>query len=137
MSPDDGGPADEAWLVALSALVIPAPAGAGGGTDGVEDYLCRLLLSPRGQLLGMLVAQLRSALAEAGADNFLDCPPFEREQILRQLIEQADVPLRRAWFMFIEFCIEAWLCDPARGGNHERRGWQRVGMAGPGRSCSG
>ncbi|MCC5866101.1 MAG: gluconate 2-dehydrogenase subunit 3 family protein [Wenzhouxiangella sp.] len=134
MSQDNSGPTEEAWLVALSALVIPPEVGAGEGADGVEDYLRKLLFRPRGQLLGLLVAQLRSALGETGAGDFPNRPTVEREQILRQLIEQADAPLRRAWSMFIEFCVEAWLCDPARGGNRQGQGWQRVGMSGPGRA---
>jgi len=118
------------WLAAFAELVIP-PESNEPDPDGVAAYLIVLLDSPRGQVLPLLVGHLKVGLAEVGAINFLALSPPERQASLERLVDKAAAPHRQAWCAFIEFCVEAWLSDPVRGGNRKEQGWQRVGMTGP------
>lgn len=131
MLPDEDHADDGAWLQVLSELVIPAEQGEKPDSGGIADYLCALRETPRGQLLNLLLRELRSGLSEIGEPDFLNLSRAEKQARLEQVVKQTTGPVGQAWSMFIEFCIEAWLCDPARGGNRGGHGWRRVGMTGP------
>ncbi|QOC22776.1 gluconate 2-dehydrogenase subunit 3 family protein [Wenzhouxiangella sp. AB-CW3] len=122
------------WLECLAEHVIPDTAGHGPDTAGVAQYLHGLVESPRGGQLRAMVTELQAAMTRAGLPDTATFPKLarhDREAILETLAESKDARFRACWVSFIEFCLEGYLCDPARGGNRNEAGWRQVGMRGP------
>lgn len=124
----------QSWLPLLAAHALPDDDTPGALAAGVDHYLKRLLLQPRGAALADAITGIAACLARAGVDHagFGALCDHDRQRLVQRTLEAEPEAWRRYWRPFAGYCLEGWLCDPRRGGNLDAQGWEAVGLAGPG-----
>jgi gluconate 2-dehydrogenase gamma chain len=115
-------PLGERELAALAgalSVVLPSSSGDGAREADAIEYVRRRLDREDPELLAALRLRLRTDGADPAAlvANLADVPSGSPDDRLFRRI--------RAW------AWEGFLCDPSHGGNRDRVGWRRFGVAGP------
>ncbi len=128
---------DTATLAAVAECILPSGDGAGARETGVAQYLETTLREPYFHKLRGPIDQglerIRDFSRERFSKDFPACSPSDQTAVLESVqAGDADTPKFPAhWFfeIFISLVLEAYLCDPARGGNRDAGGWKHIGYS--------
>jgi gluconate 2-dehydrogenase gamma chain len=121
---------EAATLDMLAGHIVPGDADDPGAREaGAVTYVDRALAGFLRELQTFYREGLR-ALDRHGVERFGERFAALDEAHQRQLLEELEEPLSHVFAVIREHVVQAFLCDPAHGGNRDAVGWKLIGFPG-------
>lgn len=122
----------QAILGAMTSRIIPSDDGPGAREAEVMRYIPGALRDARHRgflpLLQRGLDFVEYLAQNHCATRFIDCGPREQDRILHEAQNFPNNESRKFFETVVELSLEGFLCDPSRGGNRRKVGWEYMGF---------